>query len=558
MTTEKTNRLSYFILYSLSFILSLAAVRFLFNPAGYTFHDETQIANLYEYFKAIKLGQFPPRWAPDSHFGYGSPFLTFNYPLPYYLGFIINFLGFGLLHTFKILLGLSVLIGATGAFLLGSTLASPLIGLLSSVIYTYLPYHAVDVFVRGALGESFAIAIFPFVLLLLHQLVNRPTSIHKILLGLTMSLFLLSHQIGSLLGFPLIFIFLFIFPGTLTIKGRFISFCQSILITLGLASFYLFPLVFERRYINEVSPFNFYDHFPFIKQLIYSPWGYGASQIGPVDGMSFQLGLPLIVLLILVLLKFKNPLRLTLLSISAISLYLMNIRSSWAWNLLPLTQMVQFPWRILIIFIWISPLLLVSIAGEYKFLKNKAIVLFVTALIAVSGFSFYKPGELADHSDSYFLRRFLPSSVLVGGEKVSADYLNFEEDYLTLPKNAIRPKGLPKSRFTSLGQSDIKIETQTPFLYTAKINTSSRDQITFHTFNFPGWEVTVNQNLIEHQSDSNGFITFAIEPGNYSLEVRFKESVVRRLGNIISLGSLILLIQLLIYYSYTSHARKRT
>src|SRR3989344_3419144 len=125
-----------------------------------------------------------------------------------------------------------------------------------------------------------------------------------------MSLFLLSHQIGSLLGFPLIFIFLLSFPGALPIRKRLLLFCHSFLITLGLSSFYLFPLVFERKYINEASPFNFYDHFPFIKQLIYSPWGYGASQIGPNDGMSFQLGFPLLILLVLVVLKWKNRFRL--------------------------------------------------------------------------------------------------------------------------------------------------------------------------------------------------------------------------------------------------------
>jgi len=37
--------------------------------------------------------------------------------------------------------------------------------------------------------------------------------------------------------------------------------------------------------------FNFKDHFPFIKQLIFSPWGHGASLWGPGDGMSFQVGI---------------------------------------------------------------------------------------------------------------------------------------------------------------------------------------------------------------------------------------------------------------------------
>jgi hypothetical protein len=146
---------------------------------------------------------------------------------------------------------------------------------------------------------------------------------------------------------------------------------------------------------------------------------------------------------------------------------------------------------------------------------------------------------------------------MVGGEKVSADYLNFEEDYLTLPRGAIRPTSLPSSKLTTSHGLEVKLDQQSPFLYKTKISLNTRTNLTLHVFNFPGWVVKLDQNLIKHQSDANGYITFGLDPGSYQLEIQFKESLVRRIGDIITLGSLLLLTQVLMYYSYKAYAKRR-
>src|SRR5687767_13269114 len=75
-------------------LFTIPAVFSIFYHSFFTFHDETQIVNLYEFFKTIDLGQFPPRWGLDFHFNYGSPFLQFYYQTPYYIGYLFHKLGF--------------------------------------------------------------------------------------------------------------------------------------------------------------------------------------------------------------------------------------------------------------------------------------------------------------------------------------------------------------------------------------------------------------------------------------------------------------------------------
>jgi hypothetical protein len=66
------------------------------------------------------------------------------------------------------------------------------------------------------------------------------------------------------------------------------------LLGLGLSAFIWAPALAARQYaaINRaVEGYGRYsNHFVYLHQLFYSPWGYGLSVPGPEDGMSFALG----------------------------------------------------------------------------------------------------------------------------------------------------------------------------------------------------------------------------------------------------------------------------
>ena len=550
---RKIKNIPSWVYYCLVLVLIIPAIIPFLKSSFYTFHDETQIANLHQFISAIKLGQFPPRWAPNMQFNYGSPFLQFYYQLPFYLAFITNVIfGFSLVVSFKFIMVFSLLLGAFGIYFLALKFTKPFQAVLASAIYSLAPYRAVVILVRGTLGEALAFGIFPWVILFLLNLQNKQTK--KNLLGATLfiALLALTHQLAILLVLP--FILIITLGSSLILKKTKAFFYQlsSLVLGFGLSCFYLLPAIFEKRFLQTSSPFNFYDHFPFIKQLIYSPWGYGSSNWGMYDDMSFRLGIVqwLVVLAgIFIFVKIivkkqsktssrdltkKTILGLTLFSFLA-SLFLMNIRSSFFWNIFPYTQLVQFPWRLLMSAVLFSSFIFILLPFPEKLPNRLILSTLILGFLLVPSFKYFQPGKVVDHQDNYFLHRYLPDQVLDEGETVSADYLNHSEDYVPLPLTATRPKILPTKKLTTFSnEAVVSLIDENPFHYSANISSIVSTEFTFHTFDFPGWTIYLNGEKISHQRNKIGAITFPVPEGENQLLIAYQNTPLRAFANYLS------------------------
>ena len=531
----------------------------------FTFNDETQIANFHQYFKALDLGQFPPRWAPDMQFEYGSPFPSFNYQLPYYLGYLGHLAGIDITITFKLLLALTLVVGAFGFYALGISLTgSNLFALGAAVLYTYTPYQSIDHYVRGAIGESFALALFPWLFYGLVKLFKKDIPANRIWVGVTVALILLSHQPAALFSIPLFFI-IFGLTGIFSKKlSLLISLIKSLLLGLALSAYYWIPVIFEKRFIQTQSAFNYKDQFPFVWQLIFSRWTYtGANPFSP-DTFSFQIGIPnLIVLLlasILVVASFSKNIkdkvetwqfRLVTLS-TFLVIFLMNIRSINIWNYLPLIKEIQFPWRLLMFTTFFTPVLFLYVVRKISPAKANLLTAITIFLSLIFNLSYFKPGLVVDYNDSYYFHRFLPRAALKPGETISGSYLQHTEDYVPLPKGAIRPRSLPTSKLSSTF-FDTKINTTSsnPLLFRAEVENRVAETLSFHSFNYPGWEVTVDGFKSKIKNNDIGAITFDLTPGKHNLVITFVDTPVRLFSNIISLGTIVFTTAYLIYQLVT-------
>lgn len=543
-------------------VLIFPTYGFFLGDKMFTFNDETQIANLFHYFKAIDLGQFPPRWAVDMHYEYGSPFPEFNYQLPYYFGYLGHLAGLPNVVIFKLLLAFTVIIGAVGMFLAGRMITgSTLFSLFAGVLYSYTPYQSIDHFVRGALGEVFALALFPWIFLAGYSLLKKESPLKVLLLGMVLGSLILSHQPAALVTLP-IFSIIFIFTAFTAKKiGSIISFIKSLAVALLVSAYYWVPVIVEKKFIPTGGPINYLDQFPFIKQLIYSSWSYQGANPFSSDTFSFQIGIVNLLILTFSLCYFvygihkknKGSIELSffrvILIMTFIIIFLMNIRSVFIWKMFPLLQQIQFPWRMLMFTTWFTPFLYLLIVKNFnsKFSKPVTIILLIASIAINIGY--FHPGLVRDEGDSYYNHRFLPRTSLLPGEVISADYLNYAEDYAPLPNNAIRPKTLPLSKLTSVFKSTkiIPID-QNPVAYSATIENEVSETITFHTFNFPGWKVVVDSNEAKIKSDQIGAITIDLSPGKHVVDITYTETPLRLLSNIISLASLSLITLYLIYY----------
>ncbi len=543
-------------------ILIFPTFSFFLSDKMYTFNDETQIGNLYHYFKTIDLGQFPPRWAADMHFEYGSPFPSFNYQLPYYLGYLGHLLKLPNTVIFKYLLVLSVVTGATGMFFAGITITgSELFSIFAAVLYTYTPYQSIDHFIRGSLGEVYALALFPWIYLVGVSILkkDRPTKVW--FLGFLLALLILSHQPAALVALPF---FLIIFISVAFFSGQaavIFSYLKSVLVALLLSAYYWIPVIFEKKFVGATGPFKYIDQFPFLKQLIYSPWKYAGASPFSTDTFSFQIGVVNLLILALsfiylgygFLRRQETTIEIWLFRftfvMTLVAIFLMNIRSDFVWRSFGLLQQIQFPWRLLMFTTWFTPFLFLLVVKDFplKWTRPVAIVLIV-AVVAVN-VGYFRPGKVTSRNDNYYQRMLLPRSILKPGETVSADYLNFAEDYAPLPKDATRPKALPSAKLTPLLKTTkIEVVKTNPFAYVAKVENTASEILTFNTFYYPGWQVMVDNFQTQIKKNDLGAITFRVTPGKHSISISFTDTSLRLFSNIISLSTLTLTSLYLAYY----------
>ena len=150
-----------FIISVVLVLLTLPTLLPYFNIKFFYTQDYIFIARLQQMSTVLFSGQFPVRWAPDLR--YGEPIFNFYAPLPYYIGALVHFLGFDFIWTAKILFMLSAVLSAAAMYILVNHLFGKKAGLLAAVLYTYAPYKAVDMYVRGALSETWAFIFFSFI-----------------------------------------------------------------------------------------------------------------------------------------------------------------------------------------------------------------------------------------------------------------------------------------------------------------------------------------------------------------------------------------------------------
>lgn len=512
-----------------------------FNPRFFYTQDYIFIARLQQMSEALSSGQFPVRWAPDLR--YGEPLFNFYAPLPYYIGALIHLFGVDFIWEAKILFILASILSAASMYLLVNKLFGRNAGILAAVLYTYAPYRAVDMYVRGSLSETWAFVFFPLIFCSSAILTERINFRNISLLALSLAGLFLTHNVTTLMFLP----FLFLWWIYLIARKRrwqiILPLFLASALGFGVAAFFLLPAFFEDNFIQTkyltVGYFNFRAHFVAFKQFFSLFWGYGSSVWGPNDGLSFQVGLvnfailTATVILGIIHRKDKKTLGLLLLlGISfAISLFLQHNKSAFIWEAIPLMAFIQFPWR----FLGISVFIVALTGGVIAvYLKKKLLPVYFILIIAAvaSTLMYFKPKEYADNS---FFDKFLQVEIMHRGVDLTKDYL------------PIWVQTTDGSRFDTprAEKGDIQVFNQdrksTSLNFSIKVASDSLIEapITY----FPGWEVKANDQLIPQSPPSKmGLIRFELPKGDYKVDIELKDTPVRIAGNIISLVSILVIL----------------
>lgn len=538
-------------------VISILFVFPLLKPGFYTMYDDMQIVRLWQMDKCFKDWQFPCRWVPDLGLGYGYPLYNYYAPLPYYVMELIHLIGISLVESVIIGFILSVVLSSVLFYKFLRLRFSRLSSIIGTIIFIYTPLRASDLYVRGAMGELWGMVSIAFILYGIDKLIIKSRLLEKALFVLTVFVFFSSHNLTTLIFIP--FIVGYAIIRFIEVKYPLKKIIELIILgTIGtcLSAFYILPMYFERNLVHidtlTSGYFGYLQHFLSLKQIfISSIWGYGPSIYGPNDDAFLGIGPIHTLVFVSATLLFINKVRkdhnnyrnyilpVYLLFSFFLFTFLVHERSTFIYKLIPVLQTIQFPWRYVLLSMYIIPLLFVYVIDKL----SKNIVLSIAGLITLLLLTFYIP-------------IFKPKDwfSLTDKEKLSNGQLKKQltasiYDYLPIVAKKA-PDDIP---YVNTVPIDGKYKEITYLKgsnwYDVQLDiTSAQASLALPSYNYPNWEVYLDRNIIPVVSYGDyGLISFSLPFGKHRIIAKQIDTPIRVIANSISLLSAAILLGYVLY-----------
>lgn len=508
-------------------------------PDMFLVHDNTQAARIQEFAFNLKNGIIPPRLTPHFSFQHGLPIFNFYAPFSYWVGALINLMGVPAAIALKSMFFLGLFVSFISFFLFSSLFFGFWGGLLGASVYASSLWTAVEIFVRGNMGEIWFIALFPLGLYFLVKNDREKNRFTFLAACILLSFIFSVHNVLSLVSVFFIIIF------SLLLKHK--KQAQlAIFIGLLLSSYFLIPAVVENRltYANEIaSKTKYSDHFLCVWQLWKAnKWSFGGSGIGCMnDDMSFQIGkiqlilagIGIVIFFINLKKKIQKPflsIPLFILSWTLLSAFLTLYVSQPIWDLLsPGMAVFQYPWRFLTFVVFGTAFFASYIVNGISNKKILVIFIIVSSLgvLVISGKFFSRPWKysLDEYTSNYLTEKYIDQKAAYE----IPEYFPRSGDYQTWRQYDKFATGFYNNSLTYVFNQS--------FYKEIKIN---QNQIILPIHYFPFWDITIDGKLfIPHSFDKLGRPILSDLSAHSTIIVRYNETPVEKCSDVMTLITLI-------------------
>jgi len=539
--------------HSIFFILivffSLIACYKLFTPSFYTSHDgEGHVIRMIEYDEAWRDGQMPVRIAKRINYGLGYPFFNFNYPLPYFFGQVIHLAGFSFVTSFKLLFILSTIIAGLSMYLFMRTHVSRASSFISALFYIFVPYRFLNMYVRGNPAEYLGLSLLPLLFFSIDRLVDTKGKKYGLFI-FSGIVFFLSHNSTALIGFLIALCYFLIRLYHSSDQKRIgIYFVLSLAFIGCTTSFFWIPVVFETGLtkLSELSE-DYQFFFPSFRELLYSPWGFGAYKQGDMPGkMSPQIGLLHISVYIVSIFGFllalwnkkiiwkKARIFIFFFSIVTISMFFTLSVSKPLWDGIFLLRMVQLPWRFLGIIAFGSSVLVGCIVNAIHIHRS----VFIFGYVIVIGMLLYvnrnhiRVNQYTEFQNPFDLHPIYGFSTTSKDEHMPRLAPRIHED--PNPDGDFFPlsAGISKRTVWKSNYQMFSVMADQPVEFRANVSY------------FPGWNAFLDSKpvLLLYNKDEYQRLRIKVPEGVHIIEFRFSEPWYRLIADSISLIALVSLL----------------
>ncbi|MBX3000225.1 MAG: hypothetical protein KF893_17005 [Caldilineaceae bacterium] len=595
--------------------LTLFALTPLLSPGYfYSAHDGRHSVFFVVMFdEAIRSGVLWPVWAMHHSQGYGYPTFLIQAPLAFYVAEFFALLGMGITHAVKAAWAVAFLISAWGMYALvrrwaltwprssgdgaHSEQRAAQAGVLAGLLYVYAPYHLLDIYVRAALAETMLMGVLPWVFWAFDRLIvggMQPGWQGRLVTAaLCYAGLMLTHAFAMLAVTPLLVAFIlfrlwiawrYVADGIQTDRRRWQPLAHRVgLSAVGgiggilLVAIFVLPLLIEGPLLVQDDwvrdTYAYTRHWVHWGQFFYPFWGYGYSDdpAGAVDGMGFQIGVMLVLaamtaIYLLVTGQWRErSLPLFLLIATLGLLYLMTPGADWLWRLVPLLSVLQFPWRLLALVVFLLSALggltlwqLSRIAQPTHQERQADGVFWLFGLVIIfASVGYSQPSSLepieAWREDGRAIFQFERDHLdMFGYTTLVAE--RFTETPLTAQYEAEEFSNDRLERLGILTGSGVVTDHYSRgHHFGGSVVMETPGVVQIRLYAFPGWQVRLNDEPIDYRlSLPHALMEVDVPAGAHRIDVHMGSTPVRTAGILISGATLLGLIVLLVY-SKLSH-----
>lgn len=549
----------------------------------------------------VKEGDFFPGWAPHFSFGRGSTVFSFYPPLSRYLAEFFVLGGLAPAFAFLAFLVCASIAGGLAMYWLSRDFLGGPGAVVAAAVYLYHPYRLSDIYQRGDMAETLNFVFFPLALLVVSRMLRFDRPVRPFLLvggGVAIGFTIISHQLtafffGIFVLAPLILLglgrFLWKERGTsgLALRRagiRLLWLAGVAGLGLALSAFYILPVLLESKNIRVGTKASIDPIFGFLDENAIN-WKEWFSAIEPPDNLNrYTTNLawigPLFVvvaLLGLVMLwlpgrRVKPENRFFAVSFGLITAMLLFLQLKLTlpfWEKVPGMYYIQFSWRLMIGVSVLTPIL-IGFLGDWLFGLGRAVFLrqsvltkrpqpcfrpksksfyylaalgplfFVYLLLAYSGagrvnLAYYPPSFNGRYSLGTLINQIDNGDVFylpVWARSLDKLDLTLDNAYVTQQD---RPDPLEVD-FKRIQSAHYRLE----------LKQAQPGKLVIPVFYFEGWTLSANgQNIPLSNTQPEGYIQATVPAGNYSLDLRFENSLPRTAGIIVSVLALLLVAALL-------------
>jgi hypothetical protein len=535
-------------------MLSLVAASPLFNNGWYPSHDGLwPLDRVMGLSAQISVGDYYPRWLFETYGGQGSPFFNFYTPGIYLFSAYLHCAGLPLTVALKMTAILIFFTGAWGIYLWTRKYGNQSGALFAAIIYLFAPYHFVDIYVRGALAEFGALSILPYIFHGIDK-IFEPDGVQSGLLAIMISscLLVLTHHLSVLMTFP----FVLCYVGLKLWQHGNIGHYIKILVIgalggAGLSTFYWLPMLLEHRYLVEWGEeltsgyFSYNNHFIYPWQWLSSFWGYGGSEAGPIDQMSFQVGSVMLAISLTGIAVTRLDLSCRrfwwwMLILGGLALLLTTSASENFYRTIPIFRFIQFPWRFLglaVLFISASTITLSGLTSDRQVGLTLLVMIISLSILTTADYRAISQSIYVDydHLSSGPLANRLRSSLTAKDEYLP----RWADRNLINTKPELKPIA-PESKFSGLKFTGSELH----FIFDAG-PAPKRVEIPWHYF--PGWKVDDSGQEIAVEPSEKGYLSFSVPSGISDIRIWFGTTYPRSIGWMLSIVTLATLVGFMLH-----------